>query len=69
MEKIFSDSIRVEVFQEGYGSGLQNEVNEFLSNANVMVIDIKFSVSVTFDSIGEIGIPMHSCMVIYRTNS
>jgi len=56
--------MKVKVFDENHEKDLENSVNEFLSELEQEVIDIKFNVSTSIFS--EEQIYCFSAMVIYK---
>ena len=55
--------MKVKIFDENHESDLENSINEFLSNNECEVIDIKYQVSI--DMFGEDQIYCFSAMIIY----
>ena len=56
--------MQVKVFDESHEKDLEEEINKFLSENEIEVIDIKFSVSTSLFS--EEQIYCFSAMIIYR---
>lgn len=55
--------MRVKVFDEMHEQDLENSVNNFISGANIDVIDIKYQVSISMFS--EEQIYCFSAMIVY----
>lgn len=58
---------RVKYFDEERPGKLENEINEFLSESNVNLIDVKFQSEKSNDSYG--GEILFSALVIYEEQS
>ena len=69
MEKTFyyylGDSMKVKIFDEEDESDLENDVNEFIENGCIEVIDVKYQVGISV--FGEEQIFCFSAMIIYTT--
>lgn len=58
------ENMKVKLFDEGHEKDLETAINEFISEENVDVIDIKYQVAVSVFS--EEQIFCFSAMVIYQ---
>lgn len=58
------DKMKVKVFDESHEKDLETEINNFIENEKVDIVDIKFSVSACM--YGEEQIYCFSSMLIYR---
>jgi len=56
--------MKVKIFDENHEKDLENSINEFLSNVDIDVIDIKYQVSVSVFS--EEQIYCFSAMIVYN---
>ena len=60
----FGDNMKVKVIDEGHEGDLEKEVNKFISENDIDVVDIKFSTSCSIYS--EEQIYCFSAMIIYN---
>ena len=60
----FGDIMKVKVFDEGHEKDLENEINKFLEEGDIKVIDIKFSTSCSVYS--EEQIYCFSALIMYN---
>ena len=56
--------MKVKIFDEAHEKDLEDAINEFLSNCNVEIIDIKFQTAVSIDH--EEQIYCFSALIIYK---
>ncbi len=60
----FGDNMKVKVIDEGHESDLEKEINKFIKENNIEVIDIKLSTSCSIYS--EEQIYCFTAMIIYE---
>lgn len=60
------DKMKVKVFDESHEKDLEEEINKFLSENDINLIDIKYSVSISIYS--EEQIYCFSALLIYKDN-
>ena len=58
------DNMKVKVFDESHEKDLEEEINNFISENEIEVIDIKYSVSTSIFS--EEQIYCFSCLIMYK---
>ena len=56
--------MKVKVFDESHEEDLENEINKFLEEKEIEVIDIKFSVSTSI--FGEEQVYCFSALIMYK---
>lgn len=66
MDKILSSGIKVAIFRSQYYKDLEEEINKFMEESDVLVYDIKFSSSQSFSDHFEERYTDTEVMVIYR---
>ena len=59
--------MKVKIFDESHEKDLQDSINEFISEKNCDIIDIKYQVAIGI--VGEEQIYCFSAMIIYDTKS
>lgn len=55
--------MKVKIFDENHEKDLEESINNFLSNKNCDIIDIKYQVAISF--LGEEQIYCFSAMIVY----
>jgi len=63
----FGDIMKVKIFDESHEKDLEQDINEFLKENQVEVIDIKYTVSVALFS--EEQIYCFSALIMYKTKN
>ena len=59
--------MKVKIFDESHEKDLQESINEFISENNCDIIDIKYQVAIAI--VGEEQIYCFSAMIVYDTKS
>ena len=59
--------MKVKIFDESHEKDLQDSINEFISEKNCDIIDIRYQVAIGI--IGEEQIYCFSAMIVYNTKS
>ena len=67
MYTFFGDNMKIKIFDESHEKDLENDINNFLKENDVEIIDIKYSVSVALFS--EEQIYCFSALIMYKNKN
>ena len=67
MYTFFGDVMKIKIFDESHEKDLENDINNFLKENEIEIIDIKYSISVALFS--EEQIYCFSALIMYKNKN